>query len=392
MADADMEVSTASLFDELPVLDPVVCHERTAYGWRGLTAEGEVLEVENKAAMIPKEISVARAGIEIGRRMVGNEWPVDIDEYLHAFNCVVDFYKANKIDAAMHWANATVRIAPTLRARFNRAMMLLAGGAWREGLEEYWHCEQRAPFMRPQVREALDHGLKPWRGEDLRGKRLLVMHAHGFGDTLQMLRYLPELEKRGAQIMLDVPPELGRLVTRWAEPDGDYDYFCPLLHLLYFLNVTPDEVDGASYLDVEQSWRLPLTRKRRVGLAWSIGKPSDGDYPRQIPLGQLVAAFPDCELHSVQTQGAAEAQVLGVQTHAFRDFADCAALMMAMDEIVSVDTAALHLAGAIGHPRVFGLLSHWASWRWCARWYDNVTLCRQTTPGDWASALARARV
>ena len=371
------------------MLDPVVCHERTAYGWRGLTAEGEVLEVKSKAATIPSEISVARGGVEIGRRMVGNEWPVDIDKYLFHFNRAVDCYKAGEIDEALHWSEITLQIAPTLRAKFNRAMILLAGGHWKEGFEAYWRCEQRAPFMRPQVREALDHGLERWRGEDLRGKRLLVMHAHGFGDSLMMLRYLPELQAQGAHVMLDVPQELGRLVTRWAEPDGDYDYFVPLLHLLYFLNVTPDEVDGAPYLDVEQSWHLPLTRKRRVGLAWSIGKPSDGDYPRQVPLAELVAAFPDAELHSVQAQGAAEAQALGVQTHDFRDFADCAALMMQMDAIVSVDTAALHLAGAIGHPRVFGLLSHWASWRWCARWYDNVTLCRQTTPGDWSSALAQ---
>jgi ADP-heptose:LPS heptosyltransferase len=63
--------------------------------------------------------------------------------------------------------------------------------------------------------------------------------------------------------------------------------------------------------------------------------------------------------------------------------------MMEMDMIVSVDTAALHLAGAIGHPKVVGLLSHWASWRWLAPWYENVRLCRQAAAGDWSSALAQ---
>jgi hypothetical protein len=65
--------------------------------------------------------------------------------------------------------------------------------------------------------------------------------------------------------------------------------------------------------------------------------------------------------------------------------------MTHMDEIVSVDTAALHLAGAIGHPRVFGLLSYWSSWRWLAPWYANVRLCRQAKPNDWSSALAQLR-
>jgi ADP-heptose:LPS heptosyltransferase len=88
-------------------------------------------------------------------------------------------------------------------------------------------------------------------------------------------------------------------------------------------------------------------------------------------------------------QGADEARALGVHTHEFADFADCASLMMQMDMIVSVDTAALHLAGAIGHANVVGLLSHWSSWRWVAPWYANVRLCRQAAAGDWSSALAQ---
>jgi len=212
------------------------------------------------------------------------------------------------------------------------------------------------------------------------------MHAHGFGDTIMMLRYVPILWALGADVVVDVPPTLQRLV-RWS-PGEDGDYFVPILHLLYFLSVTPDNVESYTpYLGVEP---MPTQFKRnRIGIAWSIGKPSDGDYPREIPLEQLVAAFPDAELHSMQTQGAEEAQRLGVHVHDYEDFADCARMMMQMDEIVSVDTAALHLAGAIGHPRVTGLLSFWHSWRWVARWYDNVKLCRQTSPGDWWGALAQ---
>ena len=83
-----------------------------------------------------------------------------------------------------------------------------------------------------------------------------------------------------------------------------------------------------------------------------------------------------------------EAAKNGVATYDYKSFEDCARAMMSMDEIVSVDTAALHLAGAIGHPSVTGLLSHWHSWRWVARWYDNVRLCVQDASGDWASAIA----
>jgi hypothetical protein len=215
-----------------------------------------------------------------------------------------------------------------------------------------------------------------------------------------MLRYLPELRAMGAEVVFDLPPALHGLRSQRLNSYGplgdDGDYFCPLLHLLHWLEIDWQNVEGGPYLTVNSGlvakWREqlgPITRKR-VGIAWSIGKPSDGDYPRQIALAQLVEALGDAELHSVQTQND-EASDFGVQAHEFGDFADCAALMSCMDEIVTVDTAALHLAGAIGHPRVFALLSHWASWRWRAQWYDNVRLCRQARPDDWASALAQVQ-
>ena len=400
-----MRDKLATFVDEnLPLLDPVIAHERTDYGWRGLTAQGEVLEVKQAnghAIEVPVEIVVARNGIPIGRRKVSNERPLSIDNYLVHFNRVVGYYRANDLAQAMLESDLTLAIAPTLRAKFNRAMVLLAAGQWQEGLAEYWQCEQEPPFMRPQVQAALGEGMRPWLGEDLKGKSILLMHAHGFGDSIMMLRYVPVLRARGAEVYLKVPEELERLA---AQQDAlivgqliDVDYFCPLLHLLHFLKVIPDGVIGrGSYLEVEQTdvlrWHENvISEKKKIGVAWSIGKPSLGDYPREIELEPLVDVLrgggEDVDIHSVQTQGRDEAVKLGVKTHYFEDFADCAALMMAMDEIVSVDTAALHLAGAIGHPRVFGLLSHWASWRWVAPWYENIEFRRQPAEGDWLGAL-----
>jgi ADP-heptose:LPS heptosyltransferase len=96
-----------------------------------------------------------------------------------------------------------------------------------------------------------------------------------------------------------------------------------------------------------------------------------------LPLETIVQRYQgqDVELHSVQKQGQEEAHSLGVTTYDFKDFADCAALMMQMDEIVSVDTAAIHLAGAIGHPHATVLLPKWHSWRWKHNpFYPNIRI------------------
>jgi len=393
-------------FGDIAELEPVITHEITDYGWRGLTGDGEVLETKSAnghKVEVPNFITVAFRGCAIGTRdVLKPPKAIDIDEYLEHFNAAVEAYKVGELSAALLYSDAAIALAPTLRARFNRAMINLAAGEWRKGLDEYMQLEEHAPFIRPQVKEALAAGLKLWRGEDLNGKRLLVVHAHGFGDTIQCLRYIPRLKAMGAEVILWLPIEL-RLLTSSVAPATtelvrDVDYFIPFLHLLGRLDVSPEAEVDPPYLTVSPTlvdkWRARVESvvrsegRKRIGIAWSVGKPSAGDYPRTIGIDQLIESLDsEAELFSVQTQE--PDTMFDMHSFEFDDFADCAALMTCMDEIVTVDTAAVHLAGAIGHPNVKLLLSKWASWRWTKRWYPTVKVCRQTSDGDWASALAQ---
>jgi hypothetical protein len=377
-------------FGDPPQLGPIVAHEVTEDGWRGLTEEGEILSANGS---VPEgEVLIVRGGKVLGYRKVEQRFA--IQDYDAHFRRAAALSRSNRDEEALVEVNLAMRLAPTIYARFNRCFMLLALGRWDEGLSEYEICERGRPFQRPRMREALEAGVQPWRGEDLSGKRLLLVHDHGFGDTIQMLRYVPTLRAMGAEVSMRLPDELARL----AEPLGcpcepPFDYVCSFLHLLRWLRVTPGSVTGEPYVKVDPTlrdkWaeRLGASERPRVGLAWDVGVIYPDDYPRVVPLDLLQSQFdPEVDLYSVQAQGAD-----GVHSFKFEDFADCAALMSLMDEIVSVDTAALHLAGAIGHPRVTGLLSYWHSWRWLARWYDSVKLCTQRVPDDWSSALEQIR-
>jgi hypothetical protein len=76
------------------------------------------------------------------------------------------------------------------------------------------------------------------------------------------------------------------------------------------------------------------------------------------------------------------------------DFADTAAMLLALDGLVTVDTALAHLAGAMGLPTVV-LLPWVPDWRWGTAgdrslWYPSLRLARQPAPGDRAGAVARA--
>lgn len=398
---------------EAPTLPPVIVVEPTEKGWRGLTDDGQILNVESAnghAIEIPLggSIAVTRAGQHVGYRVIPKiALSGIIDSYTRCYDTALRAVKAGQLDKALFAIETAMSFAPTLTARYNRGMILLELGRWQEGFENYAAAmeDETSPYMRSEYRACLERGLKRWRGEDLRGKRLLLIHDHGFGDSIMMLRYVPLLQAMGARVTLWLPPELRRLAAPLADVADEIvsaDYFCSLLFLLQQLRQTPKTIPLHAYLPIEplllDKWQDVVGHNKRlapgrktVGVAWTPGRTHDGDYPRTIPLERLKQAMPDAALVSVQQQGADEADMLGVAHYEFQDFSDCAALMLCCDQIVTVDTAAVHLAGAVGHSRITLLLGHWASWRWLSPLYENICVFRQAPPGDWGNVLKLLR-
>ena len=76
------------------------------------------------------------------------------------------------------------------------------------------------------------------------------------------------------------------------------------------------------------------------------------------------------------------------------DFAATAAIVAALDLVISVDTAVVHLAGALGRP-VFLLDRYDNCWRWLSGradspWYPTLRIFRQDHLGAWSGPMARA--
>lgn len=405
--------------DELPMLDPVLLREDTEYGWRGLTGRGDVMEVKSfpgePRALAPSDtvVVVDSRGVLTGRRAmpVG---PCDgdaITAYIACYDLAIRLFKENRFADAVAKMDMAIALAPTSRARFNRALMLLSLGdrkSWLAGARE---LELRLDLlMPPRCAEVESAGVPRWRGEDIRGKNLLLVHDAGYGDTIMMLRYVYRLLDLGADVRFYGPPELARFVGQKVavtdSPSGA-DCYCPMLSLLHCLRVEPIDLWSEPYLlpspDAMQHWRTVLgtstVGRKKIGIAWSVGSNPVGDYPRAIPLTLLVRRLQqvygkDVSLYSVQKQSDGVAEMLGVNTITFGDFEDAAAFMTSMDEIVTVDTAAVHVAGSIGHPRITLLLPWWSSWRWRSDYplYPNMRVCQQDAPGDWASALAKVNL
>jgi hypothetical protein len=249
----------------------------------------------------------------------------------------------------------------------------------------------------------------------------------GLGDTIQFCRFARLAAARGATVVLGVDATLRRLMTRLegvaevncpGDPDAGADLFCPLLSLPARLGLTlADATMPAPYLRADPvsvaGWRGRLAGLpgRKVGLVWA-GNPRFGnlmaprmDLRRSIALASLarLLAVPGVTFVSLQ-KGEASAQAAGSPvvdwTDELDDFADTAALIEALDLVISVDTAVAHAAGALGRP-VWVLNRFDRCWRWMTDrtdtpWYPTMRLFTQTQPGVWddvveaaAGALAR---
>jgi tetratricopeptide (TPR) repeat protein len=259
-----------------------------------------------------------------------------------------------------------------------------------------------------------------WLGESsLDGKTVLLHAEQGFGDTLQFVRYAPLLAGRGANVILEVQPELARLlsplpgvaaVVARGKPLPRFDCHCPLLSLpLAFATELAAIPAQIPYIVPAQQdvalWRERLPRRRPlIGLVWSGERTHDNDRNRSLRLETLLPLLrtPDVTFvslqHEVRDEDAGLLQEQSAIVHVgdrFRDFADTAAAVSLLDAVISADTAVAHLAGAIGKPLLL-LLPFGADFRWLRErddspWYPTARLFRQPAFGDWASVIEALR-
>lgn len=338
----------------------------------------------------------------------------------HRFNLGMMQMDLHRLDAALADLRAAVAMAPEdARLHYGLAFCLLMRGDWREGFQEYawrWRAPDFTTARRPFPCPA-------WTGQPLPEATVLVHAEQGFGDTLQFARYIPRVAARVGRVLVEVPPELLRLMrdsltepnitviptTTAGLPDcaahapiGDLPLLCGTVDTATLPADIPYLRANSQRIADWQRRLVALTAdtptQRRVGLVWA-GRPSHpNDTQRSLTLAQWapLATVPDTLFVALQ-QGAAAAQTppAGLALRPLlppdADFADTAALICALDLVIAVDTAPLHLAAALGVP-TWGLLPYSGDWRWQldrtdSPWYPQLRLFRQPRWGDWPAVL-----
>ncbi|MGO9271790.1 MAG: tetratricopeptide repeat protein [Terriglobia bacterium] len=402
-------------------------------------------EIYNDLGLVLTDLGNFGAALEVFRRSLrlNPRSAKTIAGLGHLFEC-----KGDLISAADAYRDS-IKLDPTLHAAYGDLGFVLYGLG---ELTEAADCFHRLRVLKPDSAEAtanlglihllqgdLSNGWaefeyrwkvgvgddrrfvqRRWKGEPLGGECILLYAEQGFGDTLQFVRYVPLVAARGGRVVLEVQPQLCRLLSRTygasqvigrGETLPEFAWQCPLLSLpLAFateLTTIPARVPYV-YSDPAQveAWRQRLSgNTRRIGLAWGGNPTHHRDRLRSIPLDLLVPLMnvAGTTFYSLQL-GPGSEQVKQIPPDVrlidlagqLRDFADTAAIVANLDLVISADSSVAHLAGAMGKP-VWIMLNKGCDWRWFLEredspWYPTARLFRQTTPERWQEVVNRIEV
>jgi len=314
-------------------------------------------------------------------------------------------------------AETSIRRAIALQPRnaeahYNLAWVLLLTGQWREGWAEYeWRW--RMPHFSSK-RRSFD--VPRWTGVPLEGT--LLLHAEqGIGDAIQFARYAVQARPRCGCLVLECPKPLVRLfetlpgvdaVIAAGAPLPPIHAHAPLMSLPHIfgtvLETTPAPIPYLSPPIARTALRLPNHGRKRIGLVWAGSPDNKIDRRRSIPARLFAPLIEETAADFVSLQvgpKAVEINELPCERLVLscngivNDFADSAAVIAQLDLVIGVDTAVVHLAGALNVP-TWALIPFMPDYRWLLErddtpWYPRMRLFRQVKAGDWDELMWRLR-
>lgn len=302
---------------------------------------------------------------------------------------------------------------------FNKAVLYLKLGMFEKGWALYdrrWDCQvaakDRAEFQKP-ILSSLN---------DARGRKILLCHEQGFGDSIQFSRYASLLKDAGIDFTIYTPQPLERLfresfgVPVVSSREGlDYDFELPMLSCPKLFSTALETIPGAvPYLKVPDALvtqRQPARSGRlRIGIVWA-------GQAREAREMKIIDQRRSCDLTKFRDLLGLDADFFSLQfgdrendiekklpyylqprivLEPDFDFLDTAAVIKNLDMVITVDTAVAHLSAALGKPTwILSRLD--GCWRWLkgrtdSPWYSpNVRLFHQKTRGDWSDVLCEIK-
>lgn len=308
-------------------------------------------------------------------------------------------------------------------ARFHIGLIQLMSGQYREGWQGF---EQR---FRRDKSKAMRPCRPAWDGTALKGRTLLVMREQGLGDEIMFSSCYPQLISQAQRCFIECEPRLEKLFARsfpgavfcpledvktnaQTNPGAEIDVRIYAGSLPQHLRGTPEDFPAHDGYLKPDSLRTAYWRERlaslgadlKVGISWRGGTVFTHRERRtlSLPALQPLLSVPGVRWINLQygkragelaeLKAASGIDIVDWPEAIDGDYDETAALVSALDLVISVCTSVVHLTGALGRP-AWVMTALVPEWRYGLHsstmpWYPRVRLFRQATQGDWDSVIS----
>lgn len=316
---------------------------------------------------------------------------------------------------SIEWARKALRIDPACNsAKAVLGMASLSLGDWPTGWDN--HEASLGGKFRKEVEY---QGEGRWDGTP--GKTLIVYGEQGLGDEVMYASCVPDAAKSNT-VVLECDKRLEGLFKRsfpsvsvygtrreaapWLDQHRiDARVSCGTLPK--FFRRKPEDFPGTPYLKADPEhvlqWRALFDswgKRPKIGIAWSGGSKHNQPQARHVGLAGLrpLVESVNADFVSLQYKNPAqEIEASGLPVRHFKracetsDYDDTAALVAALDLVVSVPTSVVHLAGALG-VKTHCLTPYESDWNFQGDrlpWYASVDLFKKPKGEPWSKLIER---
>lgn len=314
------------------------------------------------------------------------------------------------------WAKRALSLSDKFyQMKWNYGLTLLERGIFDPGFKMY------AAGTRCKDRISRHYDCKPWNGEK---GRVVIYGEQGIGDEIMFFSQVPDALKVTGKVVLDCHPRLEGLFkrafpqctiypTRKKDPewvhDDPVDWKIPAGNLASMFRLKLSDFPRTPYLKADPTKVAKMRERLKaagpgpyIGISWKGGKHKTRNDQRSVHPKDMAkfwsvnATFVSLQYTEDAAQDCAGTPIVhwpDVVT-AF-DYDETAALVEALDLVVSVCQSAIHLCGAIGK-ECWVLTPHKKAWRYYSPdgthmvWYgDHMKLYQQAPDLDWKPVMER---
>lgn len=310
---------------------------------------------------------------------------------------------------AVKWADTSLTINPNQNdVAETRGYACLLLRRWQEGWDGYEKAVGVSKYRQPKPVNDEPY----WDGKPV--NKLYIRGEQGLGDEIMFASCLPDAKKAASNILYECDFRLEGLLkrsfpaikiygTRQQKERPWHDVFdaqCLIGSLPNLYRNTNESFPGTPYLKSDpervEQWKVLLDKLPglKVGLAWTGGLRNTFASRRSLTLPQLSPLFDVPGISWVSLQYKESDLDAPVKIHHWKraaesqDIDDVAALIDCLDLVITVSTATVHIAGALGKP-TWVLVPEKPHWIYGLEgdmpWYNSVKLFRQH--GKWDGVI-----